>query len=58
MARPIGATPVLSGEEAVHFLTMLHEDSKKPVGLTPTPKLNKAHELVKKYGENRQKHLR
>ena len=58
MSQPIGATPVLKGKEAVEFLAKLHADEKKPVRLTPTPKLDKAHELAKQYAEQRQKHVR
>ena len=49
MARPIAATPILRGKEAAKFLTVLHDDLQKPVGLTPTPKLSKAHKLIKEY---------
>ncbi len=55
MAQPIGATPVLQGKEAAKFLAMIHAEVQKPVGLTPTPKLAKAQELIKKHGEHRQK---
>ena len=55
MARPIAATPVLTGKEAAEFITMIHRDAQKPVGLTPTPKLAKARELLKKHGERGQK---
>ncbi len=58
MAQPIGATPVLTGKEAAKFITMLHEDASKPVCLTPTPKLAKAHELIKKYGKHGKKRVR
>lgn len=57
MARPIAPTPVLTGKEAARFLITIHENSKKPVSLTPTPKLERAYELVKKHG-NRKKHVR
>jgi hypothetical protein len=58
MARPIGATPVLTGEEALKFIIKINEDAKKPVGLTPTPKLEKAKELIKQFNENGKKHIR
>jgi hypothetical protein len=58
MARPIEATPVLTGKEAVAFITMIHEDSKKPVGLIPTPKLEEAEELIKQYSEHEKKLIR
>ena len=54
MARPIAPTPVLTGKEAAKFLTTIHENSNKPVTLTPTPKIAQAYELVKEYG-NRKK---
>ena len=54
MAKPIAPTPVLTGKEAAQFLTMIHENSKKPANLTPTPKLEQAYDLVKKHG-NRMK---
>jgi len=55
MARPIGATPTLTGHKAITFIAMIHEESKKPIGLTPTPKLGKAHELILQHAQNRQK---
>jgi Cft2 family RNA processing exonuclease len=58
MAQPIAATPVLTGKEATKFITMIHEDAKKPVGLIPTPKLGKAQELIKQYSEHGKKHIR
>ena len=58
MALPIAATPVLTGKEAAKFLTALHQDEQKPIRLTPTPKLDEACELIKKYAERGQKHIR
>lgn len=58
MAQPIGATPILRGKEAARFLTRLHKDAEKPVGLVPTPKLGQARKLVKKHSEHAQKHVR
>lgn len=58
MALPIAATPVLTGKEAAEFLAALHRDAKKSVRLTPTPKLAKAHALIKKSGEHGQKRVR
>ena len=58
MAQPIGATPVLKGRDAKRFLTKIHADVKVPVGRTPTPKLEKAIELIREHGERRQKHVR
>ena len=57
MAKPISATPVLRGEEATKFITMIHEDSNKPVGLIPTPKLGAAQELIKQYSEHGKKQI-
>ena len=42
MALPIGPTPTLYGKEAEEFTKKIEEDLKKPVGLTPTPKLAEA----------------
>lgn len=58
MAQPISATPVLTGEEATNFITMIHKNAKKPVGLIPTPKLGEAQELIKQYSEHGKKHIR
>jgi hypothetical protein len=58
MAKPITATPVLTGTEAVKFIKMVHENSTKPVGLVPTPKLEKLDELIKHYSEHGKKHIR
>jgi hypothetical protein len=49
MALPIAATPVLEGKDASDFLRRIESDLKKPLKYTPTPKLGKARELVKKY---------
>lgn len=58
MARPIAATPILTGDEALSFMIRIDKESHKLVSLTPTPKLHEAHKLVKKYAERRQKHIR
>jgi len=50
MAKPISATPVLRGEEAKRFLEEVHRNLDNRVRLTPTPKLDKACELIKKHG--------
>ncbi len=55
MAKPVSATPVLSGEEATKFISMIHENSNKPVGLIPTPKLGAAQEMIKQYIERGKK---
>lgn len=46
MARPIEPTPVLRGREAERFERKIKEDLNKPTKLIPTPKLEKARELV------------
>lgn len=53
MAKPIGATPVLTGKEAETFLDNIHKNSKKRVTQVPTPKLEEAHRLIKKHGKSR-----
>ena len=58
MALPIGATPVLTGKEAADFIVKLHKDVHKPVSLTPTPKLDKACELIKEHASRQPKHPR
>lgn len=58
MALPIGATPVLEGEEATKLIALIHKESKMPARLTPTPKLAKAHELIKEYARDEQKLVR
>ena len=58
MALPIGATPVLKGEEATRFIAMIHEDAKTLVKPTPTPKLKKARQLIRKYAKDEQNLVR
>lgn len=53
MALPIRATPILRGKEAAKFLTKVHNNSNKPLPLTPTPKLKKAEELVDRYAKDK-----
>jgi len=53
MTRPILATPTLRGREAIKFIERMHKNSNKPVGLIPTPKLDKARELIKQYRETK-----
>lgn len=55
MALPIAATPTLKGKEATEFLVAMHKEAQKPASLTPTPKLEQAHELIKRYAEHQQK---
>jgi hypothetical protein len=56
MAKPVVATPSLSGREATDFLIKVHKNASKPVGLTPTPKLAMALESLKRDAEQHQKH--
>lgn len=58
MALPVAATPTLSGKEAAEFITAIHKDVQKPVKPTPTPKLEQAHELIKRHAERQQKRMR
>jgi len=50
MARPIEPTPVLHGRREIkRFEERVKADLKSPVALKPTPKLEKARELVHQY---------
>jgi len=51
MSIPIGVTPGLTGKEATAFLKRLNDGLKRPVGLTPTPKLKDAMVLIRKHGK-------
>ncbi len=55
MAMPIAPTPVLQGKEAVEFQKRLDADLKRPVKLVPTPKIQKARELIRQYASSRPK---
>jgi hypothetical protein len=55
MALPIAPTPILRGKEAVDFFRRIEEGLKKPIPLTPTPKLEKAKKLIKEYADRRKK---
>lgn len=57
MALPIGATPVLIGREATEFIITIQKEAKRPARPTPTPKLDEACELIKKYAEYRKKRI-
>ncbi len=57
MAKPIGTTPVLTGKEAAKFIVRIQEEAKTKVGLTPTPKLETACDLIKQYSENGKKRI-
>ena len=58
MARPIAATPELKGKEATSFITKIHENANKTVGIVPTPKLENAQKLIERYSINGKKHIR
>ncbi len=58
MARPIGVTPVLTGNDARRFLSRIQAEEQKRVGPTPTPKLAKAEELIREHGEQKSKRVR
>jgi hypothetical protein len=50
MSQPIEPTPVLRGEREIRrFEEKIEADLKRPAALTPTPKLEKAREMVHKY---------
>ena len=49
MALPIASTPILEGEDAINFLNIIEKDLKTPAKLTPTPKLEEAKKLIRKY---------
>lgn len=49
MALPIAATPVLKGRDAYNFLCNIEKNLQKPLSYTPTPKLEQAKELIRKY---------
>lgn len=53
MAKPISRTPTLSGKEATEFLLKVRRESSIKLNLAPTPKLEEAHELIKKHGNDR-----
>lgn len=53
MALPIGATPVLRGEEAVRFIVRVHRNANKPVSIVPTPKLGQASKLIQANASSR-----
>jgi hypothetical protein len=53
MALPIASTPVLNGRKATKFIAKINEEAKRPVSLTPTPKLVQVTDLVKKHAAHR-----
>lgn len=57
MALPIGNTPILYGQEAEKFTKKIEEDLKKPVGLTPTPKLKDARKRIAKHARRNKRSI-
>lgn len=55
MAKPIGATPVLTGQEAISFLIQMDKLSREPVGPIPTPRLSEAEKLIERSAKRQQK---
>ena len=53
MAKPIGATPVLSGKDATQFIARMQQEANNKVGLMPTPKLKNVNELIRQYGNKK-----
>jgi hypothetical protein len=47
MAMPIGTTPVLGGRDAEKFAQMVADGLKNPVGLTPTPKIDRLKRIIR-----------
>ncbi|KKM50613.1 hypothetical protein LCGC14_1556000 [marine sediment metagenome] len=47
MSLPIAPTPILKGKEANDFLRNLLKNEKKPAYLVPTPKLERALNLIR-----------
>ena len=58
MAKPIGVTPVLTGNDARKFLSKIQAEEQKRVGPTPTPKLAKEEALIREHGKGKSKHVR
>ena len=55
MALPIASTPKLNVKETSKFLKEIEEGLKRPVGLTPTPKLSEAIQVIREYAAKRKK---
>ncbi len=53
MARPITPTPKLNAKESETFIKKLVKDSRKPLNLVPTPKLEEAREFIRRNAQNR-----
>jgi len=55
MALPIADTPVLNKIEYIRFLRKIKKDLLKPTKLVPTPKIEDARKLIKKYIKEQKK---
>ena len=55
MATRIAPTPMLNAKESRKFLKNVQRDLKSPVDYVPTPKLQKARELIEEYARKREK---
>jgi hypothetical protein len=55
MALRVAPTPYLTGEDAKKFERKLEEGLKKPAVATPTPKLDSAKKLIKRYAKCQKK---
>jgi hypothetical protein len=53
MAKPIAATPVLTGREANEFIIRMHKEASNKVGLSPTLKLENANKLIEQYSSKK-----
>ena len=49
MTLPIADTPILNKIEYIKFLEKIEKDLLKPTKLVPTPKIEDARKLIKKY---------
>ena len=54
MALPITPTPKLDSQESEKFLKRVERDLKRPVGLTPTPRLKKAEKAIRRYAASKE----
>ena len=54
MALPITPTPKLDTRETEKFLKRVKRDLKKPVGLTPTPRLKEAEKVISNYAASKE----
>jgi hypothetical protein len=54
MALPITPTPKLDSQESEKFLKRVERDLKRPVGLTPTPRLKEAEKAIRRYAASKE----